>query len=95
MQSDKMEGVVVEGFDSGGVLSKALMEEEVPTELKVLLTLTGTLTSLLNTPLKIPPPAALVEGISLRWFILRCEYCISISEIRAHTCYQTCYQSRR
>ncbi len=48
-----------------------------------------------NTPLKILPPAALVEGVSLRWFILSCEYCISISEIRAYTCYQTCYQSRR
>ncbi len=48
-----------------------------------------------NTPLKIPPLAALVEGISLRWFIFCCEYCISISEIRAHTCYQICYQSRR
>ncbi len=48
-----------------------------------------------NTPLKIPPPAALVEGVLLRWFILSCEYCISISETRAHTCYQTCYQSRR
>ncbi len=27
--------------------------------------------------------------------MLSCEYCISISEIRAHTCYQTCYQSWR
>ena len=42
-----------------------------------------------NTPLKIPPPAASVEGVSLRWFILSCEYCISTSEIRAHTCYQS------
>ncbi len=33
-------------------------------------------------------PACLVEGLSLRWFILGCEYCISISEIHAHTCYQ-------
>ena len=44
-----------------------LLEEEVPTELKVLLDLDlVTLTSLINTPLKIPPPAALVEGVSLR-----------------------------
>ncbi len=32
-----------------------LLEEEVPTELKVLLTLSGTLTSLLNTPLRSRP----------------------------------------
>jgi hypothetical protein len=43
-----------------------LLEEEVPTELKVLLALSGTLTSLLNTPLRSHPPAALVEGVSLR-----------------------------
>ncbi len=42
-----------------------------------------------NTPLKIPPPAALVEGVSLRWFILSCEYCISISKIHTQTCYYT------
>ncbi len=33
-----------------------------------------------NTPLKIPPLAALVQGVSLRWFILSCECCISISK---------------
>jgi len=44
-----------------------VLEEEVPTELKVLLDLDSvTPTSLINTPLKIPPPAALVEGVSLR-----------------------------
>jgi hypothetical protein len=44
-----------------------LLEEEVPTELKVLLDLDLVApTSLINTPLKIPPPAALVEGVSLR-----------------------------
>jgi hypothetical protein len=44
-----------------------MLEEEVPTELKVLLDLDSvTPTSLINTPLKIPPPAALVEGVSLR-----------------------------
>ncbi len=32
--------------------STTMLEEEVPTELKVLLTLSGTLTSLLNTPLR-------------------------------------------
>jgi hypothetical protein len=31
------------------------LEEEVPTELKVLLTLSGTLRSLLNTPLRSRP----------------------------------------
>ena len=36
-----------------------------------------------NTPLKIPPPAALVEGVLLRWFILSCEHYISISTICA------------
>ncbi len=41
----------------------------------------------LYTPLKILPPAALVEGVLLRWFILSCEYCISISKVRAQTCY--------
>jgi hypothetical protein len=40
-----------------------LLEEEVPTSSA---SWSGTLTSLLNTPLKIPPPAALVEGASLR-----------------------------
>ncbi len=40
-----------------------------------------------NTPLKILPPAALVEGVLLRWFILCCEYCISMSKIHAQTCY--------
>ena len=45
----------------------SLLEEEVPTELKVLLDLDLVApTSLINTPLKIPPPAALVEGVSLR-----------------------------
>jgi hypothetical protein len=44
-----------------------MLEEEVPTELKVLLDLDLVApTSLINTPLKIPPPAALVEGVSLR-----------------------------
>jgi hypothetical protein len=44
-----------------------VLEEEVPTELKVLLDLDSvTPTSLINTPLKIPPPAALVEGVLLR-----------------------------
>ncbi len=61
-----------------------MLEEEVPTKLKVLLTLSCTLTSLLK---HIPPPAALVEGVLLRWFILSCEYCISISKIHAQTCY--------
>jgi hypothetical protein len=36
----------------GGIL---MLEEEVPNELKVLLTLSGTLTSLLNTPLRSCP----------------------------------------
>ena len=40
-----------------------LLEEEVLTELKVLLTLTGTLTSLLKHTTEDP---ALVEGVSLR-----------------------------
>jgi hypothetical protein len=44
-----------------------MLEEEVPTELKVLLDLDLVApTSLINTPLKIPPLAALVEGVSLR-----------------------------
>jgi hypothetical protein len=48
------------------LLKPRLLEEEVPTELKVLLDLDlVTPTSLINTPLKIPPPAALVEGVSL------------------------------
>ena len=47
---------------------------------------------------EIPPPAALVEGtapsalvegVSLRWFILSCEYLISLNQIHAHTCYQS------
>ncbi len=33
-------------------------------------------------------PSALVEGVSLRWFILSCEYLISLNQIHAHTCYQ-------
>ena len=37
------------------ILSCNVLEEEVPTELKVLLTLSGTLTSLLNTPLRSRP----------------------------------------
>ncbi len=63
-----------------------LLEEEVPTSSA---SWSGTLTSLLNTLLKIPPPAALVEGVSLRWFILSCEYLISLNQIHAHTCYQS------
>ncbi len=34
-------------------------------------------------------PSALVEGVSLRWFILSCEYLISWNQIHAHTCYQS------
>ncbi len=37
---------------------------------------------------EIPPPAALVEGVSLRWFMWSCEYLISLNQIHAHTCYQ-------
>ncbi len=37
---------------------------------------------------EVPPPAALVEGVLLRWFILSCEYFISLNQIHAHTCYQ-------
>ncbi len=46
---------------------------------------------------EIPPPAALVEGtapsalvegVLLRWFILSCEYLISLNQIHGHTCYQ-------
>ena len=44
------------------VTNKALMlEEEVPTELKVLLTLTGTLTSLLKHTTEDPTPGCLSE----------------------------------
>ncbi len=32
--------------------------------------------------------SALVEGVSLRWFILICEHLISLNQIHAHTCYQ-------
>ncbi len=63
-----------------------MLEEEVPTSSA---SWSGTLTSLLNTPLKIPPPAALVEGVSLRWFILSCEYLISLNQVHAHACYQS------
>jgi hypothetical protein len=42
------------GQDSAQLI-RILLEEEVPTELKVLLTLSGTLTSLLNTPLRSCP----------------------------------------
>ena len=66
-----------------------MLEEEVPTELKVLLTLTGTLTSLLKHTTEDPAPAALVECVSLRCFILSCEYLISLNQIHAHTCYQS------
>ncbi len=62
-----------------------MLEEEVPTSSA---SWSGTLTSLLNTPLKIPPPSALAEGVSLRWVILSCEYLISLNRIHAHTCYQ-------
>ncbi len=36
-------------------MANVVLEEKVPTELKVLLTLSGTLTSLLNTPLRSRP----------------------------------------
>ncbi len=70
-----------------------MFEEEVPTSS---VSWSGTLTSLLNTPLRSPSdclsrspsPTALVEGVLLRWFILSCEYLISLNQIHAHTCYQ-------
>ncbi len=34
-------------------------------------------------------PSALVEDVSLRWFILSCEYLISLNQIHGHTCYQS------
>ena len=40
---------------SDDVGCRDMLEEEVPTELNVLLTLSGTLTSLLNTPLRSRP----------------------------------------
>ncbi len=38
---------------------------------------------------EILPPTALVEDVSLRWFILSCEYLISLNQIHAHTCCQS------
>jgi hypothetical protein len=64
-----------------------MLEDEVPTELKVLLTLSGTLSP--AALVEGTAPSALVEVVSLRWFILSCEYLISLNQIHAHTCYQS------
>ncbi len=65
-----------------------MLEEEVPTSSALWPWLVWYLDVLVIHTAEIPPPAALVEGILLRWFILSCEYLISPKQISAHTCYQ-------